>query len=290
MPDTGNNSAQKNTGNVVSAPKAQRSLVTWRYLISDIHRRLGIFPCIFLLWLGLTALSAVQAETLKLATGEFHPYVGKALPDYGLSSQIVRSAFQAVGYQTTLVFMPWRRVAAETAAGLYAGSYPWAMNDERKLQFLYSQPIYRDQIHFFARSDSPLRDEQQWFGKTLCIPDGWDIKQLQQQIEHYRLRLNRPSDIENCLLMVEAGRVDLTAVNRMVGDSLAKELHLGHGIGPVGNAITTDLNYFIVSRTHPQASKLIEDFNRGLETIRQNGSYERILQDSESTENRTAQP
>ncbi|QKE64117.1 transporter substrate-binding domain-containing protein [Aquipseudomonas campi] len=233
-----------------------------------------------MLLLCLLQAQPVWAEQLLLATGEFPPYVGEALPGQGLSSQIVRAAFQAAGYQTTLFFMPWRRAAAQTAAGQYAASFPWAMNDERQQQFLYSQPLYQDQIRFFARLDGTSVDERNWQGMRLCIPDGWDIGQLQQQIERFRLQLERPSDMLNCMRMIDAGRVDLTAVNRMVGQNLLDGLQLQHRIGPVGSVIATDLNFLIVSRKHPQARELIANFDEGLRVIRSNGVYSQILQQS----------
>ncbi|WP_166366880.1 substrate-binding periplasmic protein [Pseudomonas akapageensis] len=256
---------------------------TWRFRLGDTHRRPRLFPSVLLSWLLLGALPAVQAETLKLATGEFQPYVSESLPGQGLSSQIVRSAFEAAGYQTTLMFMPWRRAAAQTRAGHYAASYPWAMNEERKQHFLYSHPIYQGQIRFFALLDSPMADTRQWYGKTLCIPDGWDTTQLLQPIEHYGFKLERPSDIENCLLMVGSGRVELTAINPMVAGSLNRRLHLEHKVVPVGEVIATDLNYLIVPRVLPDAVQLIDDFNRGLEHIHENGRYREIIENAAGT-------
>ncbi|MNF39065.1 Bacterial extracellular solute-binding protein, family 3 [compost metagenome] len=251
--------------------------------MGDLHRRPRMASCGLFSWLCLGLLPPASAQTLKLATGEFQPYVGESLPGQGLSSQIVQLAFETAGYQTLLVFMPWRRAAAQTGAGHYDGSYPWAMNDERKLRFLYSQPIYQGQIRFFARRSGSLADTSQWYDKTLCIPDGWDTTQLQQPITHYRFKLERPSGIENCLLMVGNGRVDLTAINPMVGASLARKLQVEHKISPVGEVIATDLNYLIVPRSLPNAGKLIEDFNKGLQRIRDNGRYEQILEHAAET-------
>lgn len=236
------------------------------------------------LLLCLLQTQAVRAEQLLLATGEFPPYVSEALPGHGLSSQIVQAAFRAAGYPTTLFFMPWRRAAAQTAAGQYAASFPWAMNDERRQQFLYSQPLYQDQIRFFARLSGSGVDERHWQGKRLCIPAGWDIGQLQRQIERFQLELERPSDMVNCFNMLDAGRIELTAVNRMVGQNLLDGLQLQHRIGPVGDVIATDLNFLIISREHPQARELIADFNEGLRAIRSNGVYSRILQQAASQE------
>lgn len=253
---------------------------TWRFRLGDTHRQLRLFPCVLLSWVSLGSLLTVQAETLKLATGEFQPYVSASLPGQGLSSQIVRSAFEAAGYQTALVFMPWRRAAAQTRAGRYAASYPWAMNEERRQLFLYSEPIYQGEIRFYAQQGNHMSDTRHWYGKTLCIPDGWDTDQLLEPINRYGFKLERPSDIENCLLMVGSGRVDLTAINPIVGGSLNSKLHLEHKVVPVGEDIATDLNYLIVPRVRPNADKLIDDFNRGLKHIRENGRYREILEDA----------
>jgi polar amino acid transport system substrate-binding protein len=231
-----------------------------------------------LLALLFTRPIPVQAEQLLLATGEFPPYVGSSLANQGVASQIVSAAFSAVGHEVSLRYLPWRRASAETASGKYAASYPWAMNKQRQEQFLFSQPIYIDHVRFFARLDQGLDADRRWHGKRLCIPDGWDITQVQRQIDHYQLQVEQPSDIANCFHMVEAGRVDLTAINRMVGNHVLEELPAGHNIGVVGEEIALDVNYLIIPRSHPRAPQLLAEFNKGLRRIKQNGRYLNILE------------
>ncbi|MCY1549222.1 hypothetical protein D9M68_853800 [compost metagenome] len=153
------------------------------------------------------------------------------------------------------------------------------MNRARLRQFLYSKALYQDEIRFFARLDGNLEDERNWHGKSLCIPLGWDISQVQMFITRYRLKLEQPSHLENCFRMIEAGRFALTAVNIRVGERLRAQLKL-RWIGPVGSTIAQDKNYLIVSRTHPRATQLIDAFNRGLEQIRRNGRYRQILENA----------
>ena len=237
---------------------------------------------IFPLMLALMMCGSLRAEQpLVLATCEFAPFTGALLPGYGVSSQIVKEALKAVGRETILVFLPWRRAAAMTAQGRYAGSFPWAKNAEREELFLYSEPIRVERIRFFARLDRELDQAKSWQGLRLCIPDGWDTASLQQQIVDLNLQLVRPNDMENCFRMLAADRVQLAALNQDVAQSLLLRLgDLGVPIVPVGAEVVADVSYFIVSREFPDAEQLIADFNRGLALFKQSGGYERLLEKS----------
>ncbi len=230
------------------------------------------------LWLCVMPFHLAAAEPLALATGEFPPYSGATLPGYGISSQIVQLALREAGHDSVVVFLPWRRAAAMTAKGHYAGSYPWAKNAEREQLFLYSQPLHDDRIRFFARLDSELDLAENWQGRILCIPAGWDASQVQAQIDRYQLRLERPNDMDNCFRMLAAGRLDLTVLNEQVAQSMLQRLGDDQpAIVPVGAEVARDRTYFIVSRDYPQAEQLIAAFNNGLARLKADGRYARLL-------------
>jgi polar amino acid transport system substrate-binding protein len=46
-------------------------------------------------------------KSIKLATGEWAPYTGQNLPEYGKTSAIVTHVLRNMGYQPEFQFMPW---------------------------------------------------------------------------------------------------------------------------------------------------------------------------------------
>src|ERR1700680_3259668 len=84
-------------------------------------------------------------EPILLATGEWAPFSGEALPSYGVASAVVSAVFQQMGYQPQFRFMPWPRaeeVTAENDAdrGVRA-AFPYLWSSERDAKFYYSKPI-----------------------------------------------------------------------------------------------------------------------------------------------------
>jgi len=87
-------------------------------------------------------------ETIKLADGEYTPYIAEDLKHYGLASNIVTQAFALVGYDTRLVFSSQRR-AFEDGKSRYDGTFLWFKNASREADFFFSDPIIEETQCFF---------------------------------------------------------------------------------------------------------------------------------------------
>ena len=57
---------------------------------------------------GLFSLP-VQAETIQLTSLEWPPYTGSELPQQGASMAVVEAAFDAMGHDLEVRFLPWQR-------------------------------------------------------------------------------------------------------------------------------------------------------------------------------------
>ena len=65
---------------------------------------------IFLLFLMLSLfVPQTNAETIRLATGEWEPFQGKKLKHEGPATRIVVNAFKQVGIEVNLKYYPWTR-------------------------------------------------------------------------------------------------------------------------------------------------------------------------------------
>ncbi|WP_169741278.1 substrate-binding periplasmic protein [Andreprevotia chitinilytica] len=231
--------------------------------------------------LGPMALAsglAWSGQPAQLATGEFIPYVSASLRAKGISSEIVTEAFRRMGRPAALTFLPWRRAYEESKRGDFEGSFPWARNAERELDFLYSDPLIVDHIAIFVARDSPVKHQADLTGRVACIPAGWDLVQSQALITQASLRLERPPDLPNCMLMLRAGRVDLVPVNEMAGWDTAR-LALGRAdvVRTLPEVVGTDTTYLIAPRSRPESVALIAAFNKALQSMHADGSYQRIL-------------
>lgn len=87
-----------------------------------------------LLGLLLTTAGA-QADTLRVATLDWAPYVGPDLPGKGLASRILDEALALDGHRAELVFLPWQRALKEAAEGRFDALMPAYLSPERRELF-----------------------------------------------------------------------------------------------------------------------------------------------------------
>ena len=62
------------------------------------------------------------ANTIKISTGHWPPYLSEDLPGGGFVSQIIRESFESEGVDVEFAFLPWSRALAMTKSGKYQAS------------------------------------------------------------------------------------------------------------------------------------------------------------------------
>lgn len=83
----------------------------------------------------LLATAGAQADTLRVATLDWAPYVGPDLPGKGLASRILDEALALDGHRAELVFLPWQRALKEAAEGRFDALMPAYLSPERRELF-----------------------------------------------------------------------------------------------------------------------------------------------------------
>jgi polar amino acid transport system substrate-binding protein len=107
---------------------------------------------------GLLQPAQAQTPTLHLASLDWLPYVGGALPQGGMSAAVARAAAARFGYGIKIDYLPWKR-AMQVGGGDpgYAGYFPAYQTPERARQCYFSAPMGRSTIGFAIRAAEPLR-------------------------------------------------------------------------------------------------------------------------------------
>lgn len=224
--------------------------------------------------------TCVAAESVALAVGEYAPFVAEKLPAYGMTAAIVSAVFKTQGIDVRYSFLPWKRGYEETKVGKYVGTFPYLKTSLREAEFLYSKPIYTDHFRLFVRHGS--ESQVDWFGKSICIPLGYDSTQIQHFTDANKMRLEHPPDISNCLKMLELSRIDAVWVSELVAANTARVMFGKNAqVYPLEISLTDENKYyFIVSNTLPGAKEWIKRFDAGLKQIQSDGTYAKILQRS----------
>jgi len=230
--------------------------------------------------LGLTmalAGTAARADTVMLAAGDYPPLAGESEPSGGLLTQVVVAAYAAQGATVQLTYLPWQRGYNETLSGFYTGTFPYVKNAERDALFLYSHALYTDTIRLFALGNATL--PVRWSGKSICVPLGYGIQQIQAFALANAARLERPPSMVNCFQLLQLGRVQGVWSSELVAEQVTRPLRAaGLQYKPLMLDVDYPVDYYlIVPRVHPDAAGVISRFNAGLALVRKSGVVKKIL-------------
>jgi len=224
--------------------------------------------------------AVTDSQVIKLVTGEYPPYTGEKLPEQGAASEIMKLIFAKMGREVKIDFKPWVRASEETLAANYFGTFPWSSNEERRQQFLFSENIIPDRIHFFTKADSTFEftNLEQLTGHTICSPKGWNTYTLDKMIEAGKIKMEEPDDLESCLQMIKAGRAEMTFNGELVTWHVIKQLFGDtKDFKALPKPLTEAGNYLLVSKKYPDSEKLLAEFNQALAELNKEGKIEAIL-------------
>ncbi len=231
-----------------------------------------------LLIILLLVSTSLSAGPMRIVTGEYAPYCGEKLHGRGMSTQLIEAIYKDIKKDIKIEFMPWKRAMNYLMETSAAASYSWTMNEERKKDFLYSAPLHEFRVLYFVKKNSGINSLKDFKGKKICQPNGWDISPYEQMIEKNKMILERPISVESCFRMLGLGRVDVIGMSEHVGIDI---IHQVFGeISPIAyfdSGLPVSSLYLIVPKKHPEAQKLIKEFNQGLAKIRRDGMYLKIV-------------
>jgi polar amino acid transport system substrate-binding protein len=228
----------------------------------------------------LVAAPVAEARRVVMCTVPWAPFYDPALEDEGFISELSRAAFRAAGHDAKLEFMPWARAMLEVRQGdrdVLMGAY---YTDERAETYIASDRLYTTSVGLVALRDlgvetyDELRDLSDY---TIGYGRGWATTDEFDNAEY----LDKEAADNNVLNVrkLYAGRIDMIAMNFDRFSQIAAD----EGFDPeravfLDPPLQSSGLYLMASRAIEDAEALVEDFNKGLETIRENGRYDEIVE------------
>ena len=238
--------------------------------------------------LGIILLSSILllcshsllAERIVLASSNYHPHYAEDLPQQGAVTEIIRQAFALQGIQIDVEFMPFGRALHETKLGNYAGLFAAWYHEDRVEHFLYSQPMYANQIVLFKRTTMPLefRNYQQLTDSRfrLGVVQGY----VQPEgLQRARLNTIAVASDEQVFRMLALNRVDLVPADKLNGLYLLQSLlpQYAKDIQYIEPVMEQRPMYLVLSKQDPRSEELMKRFNRGLQQLQASHQYRSIL-------------
>lgn len=238
---------------------------------------------------------ATRAKINLLTAGDYAPFTSPDLPNGGLLTDVVNSAMAkaepAEGYAIHWVEDWGSHLDPLLSNALLDLGFPWFQPDcatspdeYRCANFHFSDPMFEMLILLFTNKAAPVAfaADSDLEGRTLCRPRGYFTHDLDRAdrrwITEGKITLEQPQTIKMCFDMLMAGDVDAVAINEFVGRSAMKDLDLKDRVEIVqSRPVSIEGLHVLVHKTHPQADAMLATINAGLRGIKEDGTYQSII-------------
>lgn len=227
-----------------------------------------------LAWLLLLPCLARAAPEVTLASLEWPPYSGQALPEQGSAAAIARAAFLAMGYQLNIRFLPWSRaVALARGSPQVMGYFPEYDSEQGRRAFVFSQPIGVSPLGFAERSDHRLNWRHLSDLSRLrigVVQDYVNTAELDARIASKQQAADAALDDAKNLLKLHRGYVDLAVIDSNVFHYLMqhdKALQPLQGQLLMNPRLLENKLLFVCFKSSPEGQRLAAIFNQGLKRL-----------------------
>lgn len=245
----------------------------------------------------ITPGNAAVRQKINLLTGDdYAPFTSKSAHNGGLITDVMNAVMTKAAPQEGFA-IHWVNDWGSHFDPLLSNAlldvgFPWyrpdcdSMPDSyRCVNFLFSESMFETLMLLFVDKSRPFtfEDDSDIVGKTLCRPNGYLTFDLEGSGRNWlaeeKITLKSPHTVKDCFDMVAKGEADAVAINEFTGRSVMKE----HGLGDQFNVLPQPLSvlgiHAVVHKSHPRAAEMMALVSTGLQDIRDDGSYQRIIED-----------
>jgi polar amino acid transport system substrate-binding protein len=236
----------------------------------------GLVQTALLLALCVGAGLAEAAEPVSICVGDFQPFNSPKLPQGGPVIQIATEALRRSGYELKVQFMPWARIIKDGSEGRCGILGLWH-NAERELIFDFSASLLQQELGFFARRGAgpSFKTAQQLQGLLIGVERGSYLPPL---LTDPGLRFDPASSLEKNLQKLARGRIDLAFGAKEAGlAGMAREPALQAAIEWLEPGLERKPTHLAYAKIHPQGRVLLTAFDKGLASMKADGSLRKIL-------------
>lgn len=249
----------------------------------------SISAAIFIIVATLVILprETLSTRVIRLVTAEREPYIGENLPYKGYIYEVVSQAFRRVGYEAEISFYPVARATYLAENGWREGVAPVYYEESLEEKFLFSDPFPGGTLGLLKRKSLqvPRVDLQHDQTQALRELQAYTFGVIRGSVNtpefdnaHFLKKDFATSDVQN-LLKLSKGRIDFAVIDKYTAADIMVH-QLPHLIGKY-EFITSPLAlkpfYIAFSKSAPGYRQYAEDFNQGLQSLREDKTLEQIL-------------
>jgi len=228
----------------------------------------------------LVATPCFAGDPVVLVTNEYMPYVNTSLRESGFITEVVVAAFKEVGVETKIEFRPWRRCAMLVEDGKVFGAFPYAVTKKRQKYAWFSDSVWECRnVFFYLKGRLGDYDFTNLEALKRFRIAGTSGNYYEEIFEEAGLRVDYAPGEASGVRKVWEMRTELFAEDELVGWSLISRIFPDHRhlFGSTPTPWNVNPQTVMVSKKYPGSRELMEKFNEGLKTIRENGTYQAIF-------------
>lgn len=222
---------------------------------------------------------AAHARDISMLTVEWAPHYGSELREKGLTTALVNAAFKAGGHTSDVEFIPWARALKEVEEGksdVVMGAYH---NKEREQIYYFSDRIYSLDLGLIARPGLGLSKYQSLRDLTpyrIGVSRGFANSEEFDAANYLDKHVATYPNLN--IRKLFRGRIDMAVMNfDLFRYEAKKEGFCISNVEFMDPPLETHGLYIMASRNIADGEQIILDFNRGLDAIRKNGVFDRIV-------------
>lgn len=228
--------------------------------------------------IAMFLFSDAQAENIKISTESYPPYTSEELENGGLLLEIISRSFRASGIEVDYYYSPAARSYELARSGQTAGTAPWALREDRKEFFYYSDPLIEvdgEHLYYLKPSSATRRDLT---NSVFAIINGHNYGAAFDRIaEKHDLYFLTVRDNAQALELLIRKRVDFVLCKKTVCDYLIKKKKIQKVVSEELIGSNGAHDYLLISKKYKGAEVLLKKFNEGMTLIRESGVYDNII-------------
>ena len=236
------------------------------------------FLFVGILFFAITLFSL--PKVIKLASGEYAPFTSEKIAGYGFAAEIVTTTLIEMGHEPEYKFYPWKRSKVMTEKGNFVSTFPWALTEERKKTFLFSDMFCDGSVKLFYYKDkmkdfkfNGLNDLKKYkIGGTASYS-------YVEELKAAGIKIDEASTDEAGFRKLMAGRLDFFPCSELVGRQLIAKFfpEEAANFNVIDKKVQALDMGMMISKKHPDGEAFLKMFNEGLKKIKANGTYDKIL-------------
>jgi polar amino acid transport system substrate-binding protein len=228
---------------------------------------------------ALMVMQPASAEVLRLAGDAWAPYADTSLVNGGLATDLIRTALARAGYTTEYDQVPWARGLLGLSDGRYDVLIDTWYSEERTHIGLFSKPFLINRLGFLKRKNSSISFVRlsDLYPYSVATVRGYAYSP--EFDNNPNMKKVPVASFSMALRMLAAGRVQLA-----VEDEFAARFALSRESADVRDSIdflTVPLSennlHILVSFKNPRYAEIVAKFDREIEAMKADGTYERLF-------------